>query len=55
MQRSLRLLQGAFEEKGIQAWVDFWGHDVNHDWPWWRRHGYFCPGCWPERAFLRIR
>ena len=44
MQRSLRLLQGAFEEKGIQAWVDFWGHDVNHDWPWWRRQlGYFLP------------
>ncbi len=17
--------------------LDFWGHDVNHDWPWWRR------------------
>jgi esterase/lipase superfamily enzyme len=24
------------EEKGISAWVDIWGHDVNHDWPWWR-------------------
>jgi len=18
-------------------WVDLWGHDVNHDWPWWRK------------------
>jgi esterase/lipase superfamily enzyme len=25
------------EEKGIPAWVDIWGHDVNHDWPWWRK------------------
>ena len=24
-----------FREKSIPAWVDFWGHDVNHDWPWW--------------------
>jgi esterase/lipase superfamily enzyme len=23
--------------KGIPAIVDFWGHDVEHDWPWWRR------------------
>ena len=22
-------------EKGIHAQVDFWGHDVDHDWPWW--------------------
>jgi esterase/lipase superfamily enzyme len=26
-----------FRAKGIPAWVDFWGHDVNHDWPWWRK------------------
>jgi len=25
------------DRKGIPAWVDIWGHDVNHDWPWWRR------------------
>lgn len=24
-----------FEEKGINAWVDFWGYDVAHDWCWW--------------------
>ena len=21
--------------KAIPAWIDIWGHDVNHDWPWW--------------------
>lgn len=21
--------------KGIPAWIDFWGHDVDHDWPAW--------------------
>lgn len=22
--------------KSIPAWIDIWGPDVNHDWPWWR-------------------
>ena len=30
-----RGLDHCFREKSIPAWVDFWGHDVNHDWPWW--------------------
>ena len=29
-------LRRILAEKGIPAWVDFWGHDVDHDWPWWR-------------------
>ena len=33
-----------FREKGIEAWCDFWGPDVNHDWPWWfRQMRYFLP------------
>jgi esterase/lipase superfamily enzyme len=23
--------------RGIPHLLEFWGHDVNHDWPWWRR------------------
>jgi esterase/lipase superfamily enzyme len=23
--------------RGIPHVLDLWGHDVNHDWPWWRR------------------
>ena len=30
-----RQLQHLFHEKGIPANFDYWGHDVNHDWPWW--------------------
>lgn len=42
--RSLRNLEGIFREKGIRAWCDFWGGDVNHDWPWWyRQMRYFLP------------
>ena len=25
------------EQKGIPHWLDVWGHDVDHDWPWWRK------------------
>jgi len=32
-----RALEKILSAKGIPAWVDFWGHDVCHDWPWWRR------------------
>ena len=31
-----RELKRLFEMKGIPATVDLWGHDVNHDWPWWK-------------------
>jgi esterase/lipase superfamily enzyme len=32
-----RALDGVLRAKGIPAIVDYWGHDVNHDWPWWRQ------------------
>jgi esterase/lipase superfamily enzyme len=22
---------------GVPAWVDYWGYNVSHDWPWWRK------------------
>ena len=30
-------LKRILEEKNIPAWIDIWGYDVNHDWPWWRK------------------
>ena len=30
-------LKRILDEKQIPAWIDFWGYDVNHDWPWWRK------------------
>jgi esterase/lipase superfamily enzyme len=30
-------LRRILEEKQIPAWIDIWGHDVAHDWPWWRK------------------
>jgi esterase/lipase superfamily enzyme len=32
---STRKLDGVLRAKGIPARVEYWGTDVNHDWPWW--------------------
>lgn len=32
-----RHLLSVLELQSIPAWIDFWGFDVNHDWPWWYR------------------
>ncbi len=36
MIRSAGRMKELFEYKKIPAWVDFWGYDVDHDWPWWK-------------------
>lgn len=34
-----------FREKGINVWVDYWGHDVAHDWDWWfKQVDHLLPG-----------
>ena len=30
-----RILKAQFDRLGVPSWVDLWGEDVNHDWPWW--------------------
>jgi esterase/lipase superfamily enzyme len=30
-------LKQILESKEVPCWVDIWGLDVNHDWPWWRK------------------
>jgi esterase/lipase superfamily enzyme len=30
-----RHLSGILNSKGIPHFLDIWGHDVAHDWPWW--------------------
>jgi esterase/lipase superfamily enzyme len=32
-----RELSNILNSKGIPNTLDLWGHDVNHDWPWWRK------------------
>ncbi len=35
--QSTRDIDNICRDKGINVWVDYWGHDVNHDWPWWHK------------------
>lgn len=39
---STRQMDEILCRKGIPAWIDYWGFDVDHDWPWWRKQlAYF--------------
>ena len=39
-----RIMADILYRKGIHTWVDFWGHDCSHDWPWWYKQvRYFVP------------
>ncbi|MDO5337442.1 MAG: alpha/beta hydrolase-fold protein [Eubacteriales bacterium] len=42
--QSTRELQEILKQKQIHTWVDFWGFDCSHDWPWWyKQAAYFVP------------
>ena len=45
MKNSMRSLEAILRSKGVNnAWFDWWGYDVNHDWPWWKKQiVYFLP------------
>ncbi len=41
---STRRLHSILLDKNIHAWVDYWGYDCSHDWPWWHKQvNYFVP------------
>ena len=41
---STQEIEPLFRDRGIKIWVDYWGWDVNHDWPWWyKQANYFMP------------
>jgi esterase/lipase superfamily enzyme len=39
-------LERVLADKQIPAWVDFWGGDVAHDWPWWHKQLPYFFGRW---------
>ena len=42
--RTTAIMRDIFNAKHINAWVDFWGFDVDHDWVWWKKQIiYFLP------------
>lgn len=34
---STRRMDNLLSAHNVPAWIDYWGHDVAHDWQWWRR------------------
>lgn len=36
-----KVMKEIFVQKGIHGWVDLWGYDVDHDWPWWKRQMHY--------------
>lgn len=44
--RETRALEALLHNLDVPAWFDYWGLDVNHDWPWWRKQlPYFLGKC----------
>jgi esterase/lipase superfamily enzyme len=41
-----RALEKVLQQKQIPAWVDYWGGDVDHDWPWWHKQLVYFFGRW---------
>ena len=37
MNADIEELRRILERKAVPAWIDLWGQDVSHDWPWWRK------------------
>ena len=36
------VMKDILSSKNVNAWIDIWGPDVNHDWPWWyKQMNYF--------------
>ena len=41
---STRWLESVMRNKGIPGRVEYWGLDVDHDWPWWYKMvDYYVP------------
>lgn len=41
MENSLHQIETIFANKHVDAWIDFWGYDVSHDWYWWKKQIYY--------------
>lgn len=46
MLEDTRALEEILRDKNIPAWVDYWGGDVDHDWPWWHKQLVYFMGRW---------
>ena len=46
MLEDTRALEQVLRDKEVPAWVDYWGGDVDHDWPWWHKQLAYFMGRW---------
>ena len=46
-------LEDVLRDKGIPAWVDYWGSDASHDWPWWHRQLVYFMELWLDQERAR--
>ena len=37
MLNDTQALAKVLADQGIEAWIDVWGQDATHDWPWWQQ------------------
>ncbi len=52
--RTTAIMREICASKGIRAWTDFWGYDVEHDWRWWKKQMvYFLPYLLSEKEGVR--
>lgn len=50
--RDTRLIEDILRSRQIPAWIDYWGSDVDHDWPWWRKQIVYFLGRLEEQGKL---
>ena len=48
-----RKLETILRDKTIPAWVDYWGDDAAHDWPWWHRQIVYFMSHWLDDDLRR--
>lgn len=41
MEHNLQRIDEIFKQLKIDAWIDYWGYDVSHDWYWWKKQLYY--------------
>jgi len=47
-----RKLEQILRDRSIPAWVDYWGGDVSHDWPWWHKQLVYFFGRWLDEDLM---
>ena len=48
-----RELEQILRDKSIPAWIDYWGGDVSHDWPWWHKQLVYFFGRWLDEDLMK--